>query len=103
MALSLEQAIKGIERLEAMFVRSTRHAEQQLANVCLEFNGDGSGRVLFKWTQRIPAKHARNQMEQGFLNLMATVEADEEMSETFESFDTLDELEFYLRSHRVIR
>lgn len=100
--LGLQQAIKAISDLESHMIRITRNAESQVATVSLELNGDGSGRVVFKWTQRVCSGASASKSEQGLLNFIATVNADADLAETSEIFDSIEDLEAFLRENRVL-
>lgn len=100
--LGIQQIIKAISDLEDHMVRITRNAESQVASVSVEFNADGSGRIVYKWTQRVCSGASMSKNESGLLNFLATVNADADLSETSEIFDSLIDLEQFLHENHVL-
>jgi hypothetical protein len=86
---TLPALLKELSAHEARMIAATKNAESAIGAASLLLYSDGSGAILYKWTQRFQGGSKTD-------HLLATVLAKQQDTETTREFDSLEELAYLL-------
>lgn len=95
---SIGRYLNAINLLQERTVRATKNAESKCCSVYLKLHSDGSGMVVYKWTNNVMAHSRWDSLE----NLLKAIEEEAVTTETEDIFDSLEELESYIKERHLL-